>query len=388
MATNFYYPTSKNAIQKTLGAQLLSSATTGDAITFTDVDGIQNLPGVLVINRVDSNGTATPSKREYISYSSVSGTTVIIETRNVDGSGSVVTHAVGSVVEFISDAVWAQRMIDQFKVEHNVDGTHAAVTATTVTTTGDATIGGAAAVTGAITGASATTTGDVDSAGAVKADTVSEHTLDAGVTVDGVLLKDSQVTTDTINEKTLAAGVTVDSVLLKDGGVVIPNNVVYQAKDSLGVAKDLIKKYTDDNTHVGDAASGWVHIKSDTANDKYLKVPLARQGGDLSNFDVSGLTNYKATNAFIQVGDIEVPILSGYHYGSATITFPVAYTYTPVVLVTRYNSTGSENWGNVVPTASSVSPTQAGINLQIADNTNVTADQTYKVFWFAIGPKV
>lgn len=53
--------------------------------------------------------------------------------------------------------------------------------------------------------------------GVVSADVISEKTSAAGVTVDGVLLKDSAVTTDTINEKTSAAGVTIDNVLLKDG---------------------------------------------------------------------------------------------------------------------------------------------------------------------------
>ena len=39
-------------------------------------------------------------------------------------------------------------------------------------------------------------------------DTIAESTPAAGVTIDGVLLKDSAVTTDTIAEKTPAAGVT------------------------------------------------------------------------------------------------------------------------------------------------------------------------------------
>lgn len=105
-------PISKNAIQKTLAAQLLSSATTGDPVTFDDVDGIPNLPGVLVINRVDSSGTATASKREYIEYSGTSGTTVLITTRNVDNSNAALTHAVGSIVEFLPDVTWADRIYD------------------------------------------------------------------------------------------------------------------------------------------------------------------------------------------------------------------------------------------------------------------------------------
>lgn len=58
-------------------------------------------------------------------------------------------------------------------------------------------------------------------AGTLKTDAISENTSAAGVTIDGVLLKDNAVNTDTINEKTAAAGVTIDSVLVKDGGVVV-----------------------------------------------------------------------------------------------------------------------------------------------------------------------
>jgi hypothetical protein len=75
------------------------------------------------------------------------------------------------------------------------------------------TVGGALVVSGA-------TTLTTVSATVVQSDTVSEKTSAAGVTIDGVLLKDSQVTTDQINEKTSAAGVTIDGVLLKDSGVV------------------------------------------------------------------------------------------------------------------------------------------------------------------------
>ena len=61
----------------------------------------------------------------------------------------------------------------------------------------------------------------------LKTDVVAESTATAGVTVDGVLLKDNSVTvgtagqvvTDTIAEKTGAAGVTIDGTLIKDGVV-------------------------------------------------------------------------------------------------------------------------------------------------------------------------
>ena len=53
----------------------------------------------------------------------------------------------------------------------------------------------------------------------VSTDVISEETSAAGVTIDGVLLKDSTVKTDTIIEKTADNGVTIDGVVCKDGGI-------------------------------------------------------------------------------------------------------------------------------------------------------------------------
>lgn len=60
---------------------------------------------------------------------------------------------------------------------------------------------------------------DMTALAALAVDTINEGTPGAGVTVDGVLLKDSQVSTDQINEKTSGAGVTVDTLLIKDGEI-------------------------------------------------------------------------------------------------------------------------------------------------------------------------
>ena len=75
----------------------------------------------------------------------------------------------------------------------------------------------------------------------VLTDTVGEFTAAAGVTVDGVLLKDSQVTTDQVNEKTPAAGVTIDGVLLKDSQV--KTDTIIEKTGAAGVTIDglLIK---------------------------------------------------------------------------------------------------------------------------------------------------
>ena len=100
-----YSSPSKNAVQKTLGAQLLSGSTT--SATLSDTTGIPNLPGVMVIDRVDSNGVETPNKREYIAYTGTSGSTVTGLTRNVDSGSTNQDHAVGAIVEFIPDVTWA-----------------------------------------------------------------------------------------------------------------------------------------------------------------------------------------------------------------------------------------------------------------------------------------
>lgn len=68
-------------------------------------------------------------------------------------------------------------------------------------------------------------------------DTINEATTNAGVTVEGVLLKDSDVaipddlTVDTINEYTAAAGVTVEGVLLKDSAINIPSGLTVDTID-------------------------------------------------------------------------------------------------------------------------------------------------------------
>lgn len=81
-----------------------------------------------------------------------------------------------------------------------------------------------------VTIATSLTVPTVDATSSISADTISEHTATAGVTIDSVLLKDNNITcsvvttttkvaTNTIDERTAGSGVTIDSVLLKDDSV-------------------------------------------------------------------------------------------------------------------------------------------------------------------------
>lgn len=136
-----YYPTSTNANQKTLDAALNAGVTS--SATLNNTTGIQNKKGVFVVDRVDTNGVLTPNKREYIGFTGTSGSTVVTLTRNIDGGGSDQDHAVGAIVEFGPDAVWADGVMDAldnaFTSAGAVDNTKIPVLsgddATTLTTT-------------------------------------------------------------------------------------------------------------------------------------------------------------------------------------------------------------------------------------------------------------
>jgi hypothetical protein len=117
-----YFPPSTNGLQKTLGAQLDEAAVT---VTLNNTTGIQNKAGVFVVDRVDTGGTEkSAAVREYISFTGVSGSTLTGLTRGVGGGGVDQDHAIGAVVEFISDVVQQQGLIDTIVAEHSVAGVH------------------------------------------------------------------------------------------------------------------------------------------------------------------------------------------------------------------------------------------------------------------------
>ena len=103
-------PTSQNGIQKTLDAQLDTGSTA--SATLNNTTNIQNKPGVMLINRIDTSGAEkTAAVREFVAYAGTSGSTVTTLTRNDDCSTSDHDHAVGPGVEFIPVVVWWQAVI-------------------------------------------------------------------------------------------------------------------------------------------------------------------------------------------------------------------------------------------------------------------------------------
>lgn len=107
-----YYPPSQNGLQKTLGSQLNQGTTA--SMTLNNTTGVQNKPGVVVIDRIDTSGNLKlTSVREWVVFQGTSGSTLTTLTRAIGGSTDQ-DHAVGAVVEFVMDITWAQSIIDNF----------------------------------------------------------------------------------------------------------------------------------------------------------------------------------------------------------------------------------------------------------------------------------
>lgn len=128
------------------------------------------------------------------------------------------------------------------------------------------------------------------SAGAHTTNVISEKTGATGVTVDGVLLKDSQVTTDVINEKTGAAGVTVDSVKLKDGGFVCADgstgevDTINEATVNAGVTTDGVL-HKDGGVVLADGAT----LEADIVNEATAAAGVTIDGCLLKDGNVDGV---------------------------------------------------------------------------------------------------
>ena len=75
-------------------------------------------------------------------------------------------------------------------------------------------------------GAGVTVDGVLHKDGEISTDIINETNPGSGVTIDGVLLKDNTVNTDVISEKTTNQGVTVDGVVLKDAGITVAAHIL------------------------------------------------------------------------------------------------------------------------------------------------------------------
>lgn len=114
---------------KSLFSTTSNTFSTGTGVTITP-NSVTGLPTdtelVLTFDRVDSGGTATPSKMERI-IGTISGGNFVIRTSPSSGRGADGTtdqaHT-APVVEYIPNAKDMNDLVDGLLVEHDQDGTH------------------------------------------------------------------------------------------------------------------------------------------------------------------------------------------------------------------------------------------------------------------------
>ena len=124
MATFYKAPTA-NYFSTTLNGAINDVV---DTITLNSTSGLQ-APGVLVINREDSSGNATPSAREVVSFTGISGNDVTGVTRPFDNS-TARSHADGSLVEAVFTVGMWNDLRNAVAVAIGTDGTNAAFSGT------------------------------------------------------------------------------------------------------------------------------------------------------------------------------------------------------------------------------------------------------------------
>lgn len=120
-------------------------------------------------------------------------------------------------------------------------------------------------------------------------------------------------------------------------------------------------------------------LANDAVDDTKVgnRVPqfIRRQGGDANNWAISGSTPYTPGMIRMQAGSS--PDFANTSSGSFTITFPVAFSQSPLVFVQPFDQTGG-----TVATLYSVSATGCTI---VYKNKPTTNQQLYA--WLAIGPE-
>ncbi len=112
-------------VAQNTGWQIGSGGVPDPATTTIPLVNATNIPTdtavIVTIDRVDANGTPTPSKMERV-VGRISGNNLVDCIRGVAGTAQ--THAAGAVAEVVIDAILWNKLIEGILKEHNSDGTH------------------------------------------------------------------------------------------------------------------------------------------------------------------------------------------------------------------------------------------------------------------------
>jgi len=133
---------------------------------------------------------------------------------------------------------------------------------------------------------------------------------------------------------------------------------------------------------------GTSHMAADAVDDTIAGNRVARlvrrQGGHATNWSTAGSTDYTPTGVLMQCGSNSATIGAGFDEASSIVTFPVAFSGKPVVLVTEQytDSTSSINTSYYIDVTSASA-------FQLYARLDAAAVSTVQVgyFWLAIGPE-
>lgn len=120
-------------------------------------------------------------------------------------------------------------------------------------------------------------------------------------------------------------------------------------------------------------------LAADSVDDTIVgnRVPqfYRRQGGSATDWSSAGTTTQTPTSVRMQAGSVSVSYTGG--LGTATVTFPTAYSNTPLAFATANASSGT------ICAIQSVSSTQVVIYMSVPGG----GSGSLPAFWLAIGPE-
>ena len=183
-----HFPSAENGFTTTTSGSVSSGATT---VGLNSVAGYSN--GEIAVFIIDPDDTS--KKQTFTGTIDTSGVQV---TSVVWTAGTNQTHASGATVVDYASATHISMISKGLLVEHDQDGTHSAITGTSINLTGTATV-----------------------------DTIAEKTVANGVTIDGLNIKDGALTTaSSVSFTNVVAGFVVQKVGTSSNAVSQVNTVI------------------------------------------------------------------------------------------------------------------------------------------------------------------
>jgi hypothetical protein len=108
-------------------------------------------------------------------------------------------------------------------------------------------------------------------------------------------------------------------------------------------------------------------------------IALNRQGGSATEWDTAGTSNYTPTTNKIQVGTITATWGSNTPMVAVSVTFPVAFTYKPIILLSIDTNSGTETFSYWLYSTSASAFTVRCYHAGVDPTSTI-------IRWLAIGP--